>query len=130
MQAVIYDSEGCLLFQNYTHANRYIIDVQIMMHFKAVLKSKFATFWHISEGTFYHKHIKFVGTLIFTIKNRLAFSFFNKYSGFLKKWWQSGHFETFLLCFSKKCPCKPPISWHTSEVSFDRKCIKIIDILN
>ena len=31
-----------------------------------VLKSKLITFWHISEDIFYRKHIKFVGTLIFT----------------------------------------------------------------
>ena len=36
--------------------------------FKAVLKSKLTTFWHISEGTFYRKHVKFVGTLFLLYK--------------------------------------------------------------
>ena len=35
--------------------------------FKAVLKYKLTTFWYIFEGNFYRKHMKFVGTLIFTI---------------------------------------------------------------
>ena len=43
---------------------------------KAVLKSKLTIFWHISEGTFYRKHIKFVGTRIFTIEIRLVFFVF------------------------------------------------------
>ena len=47
-----------------------------LMHFEAVLKSKLATFWHISEGTFYHKRVKFVGTFTLTIQNRLAFFVF------------------------------------------------------
>ena len=44
----------------------------LLITLKAVLKSKLATFWHIYEATFYRKHIKFVGTLIFTIENRLV----------------------------------------------------------
>ena len=44
--------------------------------FMAVLKSKLTTFWYIFAGTFYRKHIKFVGTLIFTVKNRLVFFVF------------------------------------------------------
>ena len=43
---------------------------------KLVHKSKLATFRHISEGTFYRKHIKFVGIRIFTIENRLVFFVF------------------------------------------------------
>ena len=40
---------------------------------KVVLKFKLTTFRYISEGTFNYKHIKFVSTLIFTLKNRKWF---------------------------------------------------------
>ena len=98
---------------------------------KVVLKSKFTIFWHISKSTFYRKHIKFVGTLIITIKNQLVFFVFLKmqwlfFFSFLKKWWQRGHFET---VFCSIFPSKFTIFWHISGISFDRKCIKIIDIL-
>ena len=38
-------------------------------HESTVLNSKLIAFWYTSEGTFYRKHIKFVGTLIFSVKN-------------------------------------------------------------
>ena len=72
---------------------------------KAVLKYKLTTFWHIFVGTFYRKRIQFVGTLIFTIENRLMFLFFNKCSVFLKKKrWQIRYFEKILLFFPRLIP--------------------------
>ena len=59
----------------YKFIHYYVVHLFFTM--KAVLKSKLSTFWHISEGTFYRKHIKFVGPLIFTMENKLVFFFFS-----------------------------------------------------
>ena len=53
---------------------------------KTVLKSKLTTVWHISEGTFYRKHIHFLDTLIFYNKKLTSvFRFSINKVGFFEK---------------------------------------------
>ena len=86
------------------------------------------TFWHISKGTFYRKQIKFLVTIIFTIKNRLVFCIFQQIEWIFGK--KKCDRASILRRFCSIFPSKPPIFGDVSELIFDRKCIKIIDILN
>ena len=63
-------------FQQSWKVFMHFVCLSVYPHFKAVLKSKLATFWPVFEGIFYRQHIKFVGILIFKIENRLTFFVF------------------------------------------------------
>ena len=72
--ATLSDNYEAFLHKYFRYSNFY--SMSLLPTLKAVLKSKLTTFWYISEATFYRKHVKCVGTFIFTIENRLVFFVF------------------------------------------------------
>ena len=54
------------------HNAMHIVHIRI----KSVLKSKLATFWHISEVIFNRKRVKLAGISIFTEEKKIIFLVF------------------------------------------------------
>ena len=84
---------------------------------------KHTTFWHISEGTFLSSTRQVCRYIYFYCIKSTSFFVFQQMQYFFLRW-QIGYFETVLVWF-----CVKISYFFEHEVSFDRKCIKIIDIL-